>query len=456
MYAKPPGPSFLSLLRRLPALRRDPLAFLCDLAQEYGDLVRLPLPGNEAYLLNHPDLIEGLLVRHQSHLLKSRGQARTKVLFGEGLLTSEGQRHLDHRRLIQPAFHKARLAAYGDIMAALARGRGAGWARLGAAQGDEEGVTLDMAQEMSHLTMAIVGQTLFGETFEQEAATISEAVTDASQIFLLLMLPFSEFLERLPLPTMRRFRAARGQLQKIVQRLIRERQERGEQSDDLLGMLLDKRGGQGLSEQEVEDEVMTIFLVGHDTLATALTWTWILLARHPAILASLQAELDELLGDAPPSAHDVPKLPYTRMVLAEAMRLYPPVWTIGRRVQEPITVAGYHIPVNSTLFASQWVMQHDARYYPNPYKFDPLRWTTEAEATRPRFSYFPFGGGRRICIGERFAWLEGTLILATLAQQWSPSLASEAPITPEPLIILRPRGKVMMRMRKRESKDKEK
>jgi cytochrome P450 len=357
------------------------------------------------------------------------------MLLGTGLLTSEGDVHLRQRRLAQPAFHRQRVAAYGATMAAYAAARRDRW---------RSGATVDVHQEMMALTLAIAGKTLFDADVEHEAAEIGAALATTFQSFHFgFFLPFGELLERLPLPATLRFRKARARLDATIYRMIDERRRSGADRGDLLSMLLlaqDTEGdGGGMTDLQLRDEAMTIFLAGHETTANMLTWTWYLLSQHPDVEARLHAEVDAALGDRLPTANDLARLPYSRMVLAEAMRLYPPAWIIGRRALGPFEAAGYEIPARSIILASQYVTHRDARWFPDPERFDPERFTPEQQAARPKFAYYPFGGGPRVCIGEQFAWMEGVLVLATIAQRWTLRLVPGHPVALQPIITLRPK-----------------
>jgi cytochrome P450 len=310
------------------------------------------------------------------------------------------------------------------------------------------GERFDAAAEMGRLTLAIAAETMFGADLEGEAEELGRALTDSLELFDLLTVPFSEQLLRLPLPRTRRFHAARERLDRTIYRLIAERRARGEDRGDLLSMLLeaqDAEGDEGADgDMQLRDEALTLFLAGHETTANALAWTWFLLAQHPAVERRLHAELDAVLGGRPPTVGDLPRLRYARMVLSEAMRLYPPAWAVARLALEDYRVGPYTAPRGSIVLMSQWVTHRDPRWWPEPERFDPDRWTPEGEAGRPRFSYFPFGGGPRVCIGEAFAWMEGTLVMAAIGQRWRLRLAPGARVAPRPLITLRPRDGMPM------------
>jgi cytochrome P450 len=294
---------------------------------------------------------------------------------------------------------------------------------------------------MMRLTLSIVGKTLFSADIESEASEIGEALTTVIKMFQMLMMPFSEYFEKLPLPSVRRFEKARARLDQTIYGLIRERRESGEDAGDLLSMLLlaqdEDTLGSSMTDVQVRDEALTLFLAGHETTANALTWTWYLLSQNPECEARLHSEIDSVLAGRVPEMADLPQLRYTEMVFAESMRLYPPAWAIGRMSKEPFQMDGVEIGAKSICILSPYIIQRDARWFPDPERFDPERWMPEARESRPKFSYFPFGGGARVCIGERFAWMEGVLVLAALAQKWKLRLDASQRVEPLPLITLR-------------------
>jgi cytochrome P450 len=300
---------------------------------------------------------------------------------------------------------------------------------------------------MNRLTLTIVADTLFGAQVgtDSDTARVQQAITDVMEMFDLVLVPFAEWLVHLPLPRMRRYKAAQQALDTLIYGIIADRRASGEDRGDLLSMLLhaqDAEGSGAMTDRQLRDEVITLFLAGHETTANALTWTWWLLARHPDVEAHLHAELDHVLADRPPTAGDVSHLPYTRAVVAESMRLYPPAWTMGRRVLRDYRWDGHVMPAGSLVLMSQWIVHRDARWWPQAERFDPERWLGEAGAgasTRPRFAYFPFGGGNRVCIGEGFAWSEAIVVLAAIAQRWRFVLDPAHLVTPQPLITLRTR-----------------
>ena len=441
----PPSPKRKPILGHLGQFRRDPLWFLVHTTREYGDLVHLKFGPQDIYLINHPDFIRDVLVTNSRNFTKSRGLELAKKFLGEGLLTSEGEIHRRQRRLAQPAFHSRRIHGYAGVMVEYAARRRERW---------QDGQSLDISQEMMSLTLAIVGKTLFDADVEGEAKDIGRALSVIMHMFDRITSPFPWLLEMLPLPSNFRFARARERLDETVYRLINERRATGEDRGDLLSMLLlatDAEGdGSGMTDRQLRDEAMTIFLAGHETTANAMSWTWYLLSQHPEVEARLHDEIDSVLAGKLPAADDFKRLAYTEMVLAEAMRLYPPAWAIGRRAINECQIGDFTIPARAIILMSPYAMHRDPRYYPDPTRFDPERWTPEAREARPKFAYFPFGGGPRVCIGEGFAWMEGVLLIATLAQQWRMHLEPDQQVTPQPRITLRMRDGIRMRMEKRE------
>ncbi|HEY0097642.1 MAG TPA: cytochrome P450 [Pyrinomonadaceae bacterium] len=430
----------------LLAFRRDPLKFLTRLAREHGDIVPFRMGPQRVLLLNHPDLVRDALVTRADHFHKGRALQRAKRLLGEGLLTSEGEHHRRQRRLAQPAFHRKRVDSYGAVMVDYAaRDSDARW---------HDGATLDLSHEMMRLTLAIVGKTLFDADVESDTDEIGSALTELLELFQMLLLPYSEYLERLPLPANRRFTRARDKLDAVIYRIIDERRAGGADRGDLLSMLLlaqDEEGaGGGMTDRQLRDEALTIFLAGHETTANALAWTWYLLSQNPEVEERLHAELDAVLdGGRLPTVEDLPQLRYTEMVLAESMRLYPPAWVVGRLAVKEYAIDDYLAAEGTLVLISQYVLHRDPRFFPDPLRFDPERWTTEAKEARPPYAYFPFGGGARRCIGEGFAWMEGTLIIATIARRWRMRLVPGHAVVPHPRMTLRAKHGIRMRMEDR-------
>jgi cytochrome P450 len=440
MRAQAPGARPIPTVRRawpgqlLFELQRDPLLFFQKAQQAHGDVVRFAFGRERVHLLSHPDLVRDVLLTQAQKFHKGLGLERAKILLGTGLLTSEDGLHLRQRRLLQPAFHRARLAGYATAMVDAARATQARWV---------DGAALDVPAEMARLTLAVVAKTLFDADVEGAAADIGRALTDTLGLFGALSLPFGNLVLKLPLPAVRRFRRGRARLDAEVQRIFAERRADNRDRGDLLSMLLAARDEEGrpMSDGQLRDEAMTLFLAGHETTANALAWAFHLLGQHPSVESALHAELDAVLEGRPPGLEDVAQLPITTAVFSEALRLYPPAWVLGRRALESVTLSdGTRIPQGELAVLSPFVVHRDARWFPEPLRMDVARWTAEAKATRHRFAYFPFGAGTRSCIGEAFAWMEGTLALAVFAHRWRLRPVSGTAVSTEARITLRPRG----------------
>lgn len=440
----PPGPprSLLRLVVYGPG--RDPLGFFGGLARDYGDIAYVQMAGEHVVLLNHPQYVKDVLVTDQRKFLKGRGLERAKRVLGQGLLTSEGATHLRQRRLLQPAFHKERIAAYADVMSTYSGRIREQWT---------DGATVDISREMMRLTLGIVGKTLFGTDVEAEAANVGRALSAVVDGFWLAMLPFYDTIEQLPLPVFTRAKNARAELDRIMFSMIAERRAAPGDRGDLLSMLLmaqdEEQGGQGMSDRQVRDEAMTLFLAGHETTANALAWTWHLIGQSPEVESALHAEIDRVLGGRLPTLADVPSLPFVEQVVTESMRLYPPAWIIGRRAREPYEIAGYTLAERTVIVMSPYLLHRDARFFPEPDRFAPSRWTADFKASLPPFAYFPFGGGSRRCIGESFAWTELILAVSAIAQQWRfVPIPGEVPV-PRPVVTLRIKDGLRMTARRR-------
>ncbi len=425
--------------------RSRPTEFLSELAK-LGDVTTFRLGPQRSYFLNHPELVRDLLVVSHHKFVKGRALQRAKRLLGEGLLTAEGDFHLRQRRMIQPAFHKQRIADYARSMVEYGERLSDRW---------QDGETRDIDQEMMRLTLQIVAKTLFSADVEGDADEVGQAMTNLINLFNYLLLPFSEVLEKIPLPQTRRFRNAKDTLDNVIYKFIRERRESGEDTGDLLSMLLaarDEDDGGRMTDEQVRNEAMTLFLAGHETTANALTFTWYLLSENPAAEAKLHEELDRVIGGRAPTIEDLPNLKYTEAVLAESMRLYPPAWAIGRLSTADHAFAGFDVARNSLVLVSPFVTQRDPRFWDGAGSFMPERWFDQSvkEASN-RFIYFPFGGGVRRCIGEQFAWTEGILLIASLARKWRLRLDPEQKIGLKPMITLRPKFGMRMKIERRNS-----
>jgi cytochrome P450 len=439
----PPGPRNWIPGKHLRALQYQPLPFLSRLQHQFGDASRFKVGPQPVFFFAHPDQVRDVLVVRNASFIKGLALQRTKVVLGEGLLTSEGELHKRQRRLAQPAFHRERIQHYGEVMVEKTLRARDRW---------RDGQELDVAHEMMRLTLAVVTQTLFDADVDDEADEIGAALTELMLMFPLLVHPLAPLLLRFPvMPQVRRFRRALDRLDRTIYSIIEERRRTSGDRGDLLSMLImatDVEGdGGGMSDLQLRDETMTIFLAGHETTANALAWTWYLLARNPEVARELHRELDDVLGGRTPSPADYPRLPYTEMVLAESMRLRPPAWGVGRFATEEVRIGEWDVPKNGLVLVSQWVTHRDARFWPDPERFDPLRFAPDAKTSRPKMAYFPFGAGPRICIGESFAWMEGVLLLATIAQRWRFERGED--VEPQALITLRPKGTMRMRVLRR-------
>ena len=409
----PPGPkdAFFGAGLQL-AIRRDPLGFMERLAREYGDIVHFKLGRRHVYLLNHPEHVKGVLLSHYDNFLKGRGIARRNNFLGEGLLTSEGDFHRRQRRLTQPAFNHGRFDGYAATMTRITAEAADRW---------RAGQRLDVLEAMRQITLPIASQTLFGTRVDAEHERIIEAIRTGLSWFKAFKPADSTLADRLSPLQLLRLSRSRETLETVVSRIVEARRREGEDRGDLLSLLLSREGDEGeqfMSDRQVRDEAVTLFIGGFENVATALTWTWYLLAQHPEVEARLHAELDEVLGGRPPGAADIPRLAYTRMVFEEAMRVYPPVPRLVRTALRDYRVGDYTVPAGALVVVSQYLMHRDSRFFPDPERFDPERFAPEAKRARPAYSYFPFGGGARRCIGDGFAYMEGVLMLATLGSRW--------------------------------------
>ena len=433
---RPPGPD-LNAFAALRAFRRDPLSLLERLAP-FGDVVRIRVPRSDAYLLNHPDLVQGALVTDHRAFHKGPTIQAAKMLLGSSLLTSEEEVHHRQRRLIQPMFHHERIASYADAMVRHAERAEARWT---------DGANVDIQAEMSAITLSVVGETLFGtDVDEGRSATVRRAMTDTLGMFDRVYSPLFRLLVRLPSPTMRRYHT----LEADLNRVIAERRATGLAGNDLLSLLLRARGdGTGMADAEVRDEALTLFLAGHETTAIALTWIWWLLARNPAAEDRLHAELDAVLAERRPTVADLPNLPYTQAVVSESLRLRPPVWAMGRTAAADHQADGHTISKGSIVVIAPWLLHHDERWWPEPLTFLPERWLGDEQEARPRYAFVPFGGGPRVCIGEPFARMEAAMIVASIGRAWRFEGATSSEPELQAVITLRPRGGLPMVARRR-------
>jgi cytochrome P450 len=425
--------------------RRCPIGFFNELVK-LGDISFFKMGNQPAYLINHPDLARDVLVVNAAKFHKGRALLRAKKLLGEGLLTNEGESHLSQRRMIQPAFHRERIKSYADSMIAFAAKMAEEW---------QDGERRDVDKEMMRLTLNIVGKTLFDQNVEDETDEIGNAMTTLIGLFDYLLLPFSEILEKLPIPHARRFNQAKETLDKIIYGFINERRASGADKGDLLSMLLhaqDIDTGAKMSDEQVRDECLTLFLAGHETTANAMTFAFYLLSQNPEKEKKFHQELDALFPNGEtPKPEDYPRLKYTEAVLAETMRMFPPAWVLGRLAIEEHKLKNYKIPKGSLILVSMYILQRDKRFWEEADVFQPERFLHEnaVKEAGQKFIYFPFGAGVRRCVGEQFAWMEGVLLLATLASKWKLSLLPEQRFGLSPMMTLRPKFGMKMKIAKR-------
>ncbi len=436
---RPPGPKGLPLLGNLLEFNRDVLRYYEEWSREYGDIVAFRLGAWPTVLLNNSDYAEYVLVRNQRNFIKFPMFFRhVRAIFGQGLLTSEGEFWHRQRRLAAPAFHAQRVAGYGGVMVHDTERMLADW---------RPGDLRDAHTDMMALTLRIAAKTLFNAEVDQDVADIGQAFEAlADEIMFRAHRPF-RIPDLIPIPGNIRYLRGVRRIDRLVTAIIQERQRHGGDHGDLLSMLMLARDDEGrpMTERQLRDEVITLLLAGHETTALALSWTWYLLSQHPEVDAKLAAELREVLGGRPPAVSDLPRLTYTEQVVTEAMRLYPPAWGIGREAIADCEIGGYAIPAGTTVIISAWVSHRDARHFAEPTAFRPERWGGDFAATLPRFAYIPFGGGPRICIGNRFAMMEAVLILATVAQRFRLEWQPDHPVVPLPSITLRPKGGVWVK-----------
>lgn len=468
---------------------------LMKMAKTYGEISHFRFGRQHVYLVNNPEHIERILIKDHKKFIKSRGLQVSRRILGEGLVTSEGSYHDKQRRLIQPAFHPDRIENYGNLMVDYAERLSQEW---------KDGETIDIHSEMMHVTSAIIAKSILGsEIVGEESDKVNDALLTSMQFLNRMLMPFGELIEKMPLlPATKNFRKAKNTLDSIVYRMIKEHREsivnetkeklgdtgsfsNHHRSHDLLYALIEAQepdGGRAaedatalptsqMTDLQLRDEVMTVFLAGHETTANALTWTFYLLSQYPEVERRLYNELCTVLGKKEdgaekeedgiprnsvalelrlPTIKDVPRLEYAEKVFRESMRLFPPAWTLGRQAMEDYTIEKYVIPRGSIVLMSQYVMHHNPQYFSNPDTFDPDRWTREFESTLPRFSYFPFGGGIRGCVGEPFAWMEGILVLATICRKWQVHHDTSHKVELKPLITLRPKYGMRMKLERRQ------
>ncbi|MGA9521473.1 MAG: cytochrome P450 [Myxococcaceae bacterium] len=437
-----PGPRGHFLLGSLPDVRRDILGFMHALPETYGEVVRFRLGPETVHLVRRPEHVKHVLLdNHRNYSKDTHGFRALRRILGNGLLTSDGEFWLRQRRIAQPAFHRKHIEGFASLMTHAAGEILEGWVSFA-----RSGEAFDVAEEMTRASLRIVGRTLLGTDITAQADAVADAVTvvlhDANRR-LSQLFPMPDFV---PTPYNRRFRAARATLDEIVLGMISQRRAKPIEGD-LLGMLMaarDEETGEGMSDTQLRDEVMTLFLSGHETTAGALTWTFYLLSKNPSARQRLLEEVATVLQGRTPTAADMPSLPYTTRVLQESMRLYPPAWTVTRRAIDRDTLGGYDVPAGTFVFLSPMVTHRHPEFWPDPESFDPDRFLPERFSSLPKQAYFPFGAGPRGCIGNGFAMLEAQLVLACVSQRYQLELVPDHPVVLEPLVSLRPKHGMVM------------
>ena len=445
----PPGPGARPPLDDLRTLRDGPHAFLLQIARQYGDIVRYPVGPLAAYLVVHPDGVKHVLQDNAKNYSKDTFQYNLlSSITGRGLLTSDGDFWFRQRRLAQPAFHRQRIAGFAGLMTAYAEAMLARWEGFAA-----RGEPIDVAAEMMHLALQIVGKALFSIEIGSEADELAQSTLVVLDHIVGRAKTFGMVPQWLPTPGNLRYRKALAVLEAAVGATIAQRRHDPGAASDLLAMLMsarDAESGEGMTDRQLRDEMMTVLIAGHETVASALAWTWYLLATDPAAEAKLHAELTAVLGGRTPQVDDLPHLRYTQAVFEEALRLYPPAWIITRKALADDVILGCRVPANALVVTSPYVTHRQAAVWTDPEAFDPDRFTGERDADRPRFAYYPFGGGPRLCIGDQFAMTEAKLVIATVAQRCRLRPVPDHPIAVEPGVTLRPKHGLLMQIEMRD------
>lgn len=441
----PPGPA-----RNWPGgdfkqMRANGAGHLLSLVKEYGDVTLFHLGPQPVVVVRKPEHVRHVLLDKAKYYSKgTRGFKKLAMILGQGLVTSEGELWRKQRRIMQPAFHRKQIAGFAETMSRVSE---VTLERL--APYAQSGEIVDMDHEMMGLTLEVVSEALLGEHVEDDANRVADAVQVVQEEVNRRIMSVIDLPLALPTPANNRLKKAFSDLDDVVLGLIRKRREEGAGSNDLLSMLLevkDAETGEGMNDRQLRDEVMTIFLAGHETSSNALVWTWHLLSRHPAVARKLKAELDNVLGGRTPTLDDLPNLVYTGQVIHESMRLFPPVWGYSRMAERDDTLGGYKIPKGTWVFVSPYLTHRTPENFPNPEGFDPDRFVDGFMESLPKCAYFPFGAGARQCIGNNFALMEVKIILATLAQRFQFFLEEGHSVVAKPLITLRPLNGLRMRV----------
>ncbi len=420
----------------------NPITLFQHLVDTYGDIAHYKIGWNHIVYLNHPDYVRELLVVQNDNFIKERTVQRSKMLLGEGMITAEGAQHRSQRQVAQPAFHRQRIPEYATTMV-----------REAVRMRDtfRDGEQRDIAIDMMHLTLSIVARTLFATDLRDEAHELADAINRIMGLYnFLVLLPAAEWLVHVRPPGLAAFVRARKRIDAVVYRMIEAHRREHSDTGSLLDLMLAASPEHTPeSEKSLRDQVITIFLAGYETVANALSWTWYLLSQNPEAERRFHEEIDRDLQGRTPTYDDIPRLRYVEMVMAESMRLYPPAWAMGRYALKDFRLGDFLLPAKTTVLTSQFIMHRDPRFFPDPLRFDPERFTPEAKARRTKFTYFPFGAGQRQCIGESFAWMEGVLLLSTIGQKWKFNLLPGHQVEPEPLITLRPKYGMKMFVHRR-------
>jgi cytochrome P450 len=431
-FIRPPGPTNRGIIGNFPLGSTDPLGLYTQWARQYGDIFYYRVFSRHIYFLNNPDLIEHVLVTNYQSFIKGEALQFNRRIFGNGLLTNDGDSWRQQRHLIQPAFHRERIESYGDTIVAYTERMIAAW---------HDGDVRDIHLDMMRLALEIVAKALFNVEIAGDRERIAGALNTFIELGSRGRMLLPPVLRLLPTADNLRYRRAARQLDDIVYGLIHQRRSNGQIADDLLSGLLQAQGKSGgaMSDEQLRDEVMTLLLAGHETTAVSLSWTWYLLALYPEVEKKLWSELRAVLNGRSPCVQNLPRLLYTERVVKEAMRLYPPAWAIVRNSLKDCDIGGYRVPTGATVMMSQWVMHRDPRYYDQPEQFNPDRWLDGHAKGSSKFIYFPFGGGPRTCIGASFAVMEAVLVLAAIAQKYHVRIAPDFPVEPLLTITLRPK-----------------